>query len=136
MTASIVYEFVGRVLVYVGGPNTPDTHDWDEHIRVLRDHVAAHPDSRSFIWAGGARLSAIQRKQLAEVMPKKTRTSVVTSNMIDRGIVTALTWFVDGIKAFSPSQEDEALAHLDLRADEIAPVLEASARLRKQMSQR
>lgn len=134
MGASISYEFVGRVCVYVGGPNTPETEDWDEHIRALRDHVAAHPDSRSLIWANGARLSALQRKQLAEVMPKKTRTSVITSSVIDRGIVTALTWFVEGIKAFSPAQEKDALAHLDLREDELSPVVAASERLRKQMS--
>ncbi len=135
MAASILYEFVGRVLVYVGGSSTPETDDWDEHIRALREHVAAHPDSRSLVWAGGARLSAIQRKQLADVMPKKTRTSVITDSMIDRGIVTALTWFVDGIKAFSPSEEDEAVAHLDLRDEEIAPVMEAAARLRTQMAE-
>jgi hypothetical protein len=134
MERALLYEFVGRVMVYVGGARPPTDEEWDAYLHALRKHVEAHPDCRSIVWPGAAPISAVQRKQLAATLPKNARTAVLTDSMVDRGIVTALTWFVDGIKAFSLSREDEALAHLQLRKDEWSAVLEAGQRLRKQMA--
>jgi hypothetical protein len=132
--AALLCEFVGRVVVYVGGARSPTPAEWDAHIAALREHVASHPDSRSLVFASGVRLSPTQRKQLADVMPKSARSSVLTASTVDRGVVTALSWFVGGIKAFAPTDEDGAIAFLDLSASEIPPVKEASKRLRAKIS--
>jgi hypothetical protein len=134
MEPALLYEFVGRVMVYVGGRRPPTDAEWDGHLLALRQHVAVHSDWRCIVWPGAAPISPVHRKRLADVLPKNARTAVVTDNVVDRGIVTALAWFVDGIRAFSLSHQDQALAYLQLRPDETAPVLEASRRLRAQMA--
>jgi hypothetical protein len=134
MAIALLYEFVGRVLVYVGGPMPPEQGEWDEHLRALAAHAAQHPNMRSLVWTGGAHLPATQRKQLAEVMPKTARTAVLTRNTVDRGIVTALGWFISSIKAFSPSDEVGAVAYLELGPEEAASAFEVGQRLRKQMA--
>jgi hypothetical protein len=135
MERALLYEFVGRVMVYVGGARPPSDEEWGAYLVALRTHVGAHPDCPSIVWPGAAPISAVQRKQLTAALPKKARTAVLTDSMVDRGIVTALSWFVDGIKAFSLLREDEALAHLQLRKDEADAVLEAGRRLHQQMEE-
>jgi hypothetical protein len=136
MELALLYEFVGRVMVYVGGARPPSDEEWDAYLHALRKHVAAHPDCPSIVWPGPAPISAVQRRQLAQTLPRNARTAVLTESMVDRGIVTALSWFVDGIKAFSLSREDEAMAHMQLRKDEAGAVLEAGRRLRRQMARK
>jgi hypothetical protein len=136
MERVFLYEFVGRVMVYVGGARPPGDEQWDAYLNHLRRHVKAHPECPSIVWPGAAPISAVQRKQLADTMPKNGRTAVLSDSVVDRGIVTALSWFIDGIKAFPLFREDEALAHLQLKEDEAAAVLEAGRRLRSQMDRK
>jgi hypothetical protein len=133
MSEPFLCEFVGRVVVFVGGTRSPTQSEWDGHIEALRTHIAAHPDSRSCVWARGANLSPTQRKQLTDTLPKNARTAVLTSSLVDRGVVTAIAWFVDGVRAFSPESEPAAFAYLGLTRDEIDRVVETSRRLRAKM---
>jgi hypothetical protein len=133
MPIAYLNEFVGRVLVFVGGPVSPAQHEWDDHIRALEAHAAKHPDMRSLVWSGGANLPPAQRKQLTETMPKTARTAVLTKSPLDRGVVTALSWFLGGIKAFAPEDEAGAIAYLELDPEEARAALAVGRRLRRQM---
>jgi hypothetical protein len=84
----------------------------------------------SLIWSAGGGLSPRQRKQVSEVLPKASRTAVISASTVARAMVTALHWFGVSIRAFNPTQEAAALAYLELSADEAPPVLAVSKRLR------
>jgi hypothetical protein len=36
MERALLYEFVGRVMVYVGGARPPTDEEWDAHLQALR----------------------------------------------------------------------------------------------------
>jgi hypothetical protein len=133
MPPTFLYEFVGRVLVYVGCPVVPDATEWDDHIEALRAYCKAEPDLRGLIWGGGSKLTPTQRMQITETMPKGARIAVVTNSAVDRGMVVAIGWFVRGIRAFAPGHETEAIAHLDLMPSEAAIVRSVWLRLRAEM---
>ena len=46
---------------------------------------------------------------------KSVPVAVVTPSKMTRGVVTALSWFNDKIKAFQPAEFPQALKHLDLQ---------------------
>ena len=125
--------FVGHVMVYVGGPKRPSQGEWEEHIAALRAHAAAYPNMCSIIWPGAAGLTPRERGQVARTLPKGARTAVMTASALSRGVVTALSWFGLGIRAFALNQESEAVAHLGLSTDAAKRVLAAAKRLRAEM---
>jgi hypothetical protein len=50
-----------------------------------------------------------------------------------RGIVTAISWFNPGIKAFSTLQIPAALKYLDFPDDQHGPILAEIARLKQKL---
>jgi hypothetical protein len=133
MALAFLDEFVGRVLVFVGGPVTPGQAEWDEHIRALEAHAAKHANMRALVWSGGAKLPPAQRKQLTDAMPKTARTAVLTKSPVSRGVVTALSWFLGGIKAFAPEDEAGAVAYLELSPAEAEAAFAVARRLHRRM---
>jgi hypothetical protein len=133
MPPTFLAEFVGRVVVFVGSPVTPDATEWNDHMEALEAHRKGQPDLRALVWGGGLKLTPRQRMQISRTMPKGARIAVVATGAVDRGIVVAIGWFVHGIRAFAPGHETEAIAHLDVLPSEAATVRSVLWRMRAEM---
>jgi DNA-binding LacI/PurR family transcriptional regulator len=118
-------EMAGRTLVVVHGVTHPSDADWERYLDALRRNAAAI-DSQLIVTDGGSPTSA-QRKaslELASHWAQTPPTAVVTSSVLARGAVTALSWFMkDRIRAFPPDEFDEACAFIGASSE--APLLRA-----------
>jgi hypothetical protein len=64
------------------------------------------------------------------------RNAVVTDRTIVRGVVTAISWFSPGVRAFEPREFSEAFAFIGLRGAQITSVCEALKHLDQELSSR
>jgi len=106
---------VGHTLVVVHSVTHPNDTDWEVYLDALRRNVDVI-DSQLVVTDGGSPNSA-QRKaslELAAARWERTPpTAVVTSAMLARGAVTALSWFMkDRIRAFARAEFEEACAFI------------------------
>jgi hypothetical protein len=83
--------------------------------------------------ANGGGPNARQRKQLSATFPSDTPVSVIVRSPLDRGIATAVSWFVSRLKVFRPGEEQQAAQHLGLPADLEREVLATAERLRTEL---
>jgi hypothetical protein len=126
---TFAFEAVGRVMVYVGAGAPPSTAEWNAYIEAGKAHVRRHPNMCSLAVPGGAGPSTLQRKQMTEVVPASAKVAVIIGNPVERGVTTALSWFLPSLKAFAPGEEAAAFNYLELSAVERAGVVAALARL-------
>jgi hypothetical protein len=93
------------VYLLVHAPGIPADGDWSEFIREVTTTVLPG----IVVMAGNARLSPSQRADVQRwFLENGVRGSVVTDSALARGVVTALGWFKVKLKAFSPSDLDQA----------------------------
>lgn len=116
-------------------PDSTATYLWDieENVVIIRaqggqvdvpnfnrflDDVRRSPVNYFFAIASGvALLSAVQRRDSAEVLKQKgIKTFVVTDNALTRGIVTAVSWLGAEISSFSWKDFDKALKLMNASA--------------------
>jgi DNA-binding LacI/PurR family transcriptional regulator len=122
---------VGHTLVVVHGATHPSDDDWAIYLDALRrDGAAMH--AQLVVTEGGTPTSA-QRKaslELAQLWDQTPPTAVVTSSILARGAVTALSWFMkERIRAFAPAEFGDACLFIGAGSDETA-LREAVTRLR------
>jgi hypothetical protein len=91
--------------------------EWAEYVDGLAIVQQQHGRVRELVVnlsSGGP--NAAQRKYLTEHVDfRGVRTAVLTSNVVVRGMVTALAWLrLSTVRAFAPSEFDEAAAHLGI----------------------
>jgi len=119
------------VFVIVHSQNNPTDAEWDA---VLKDYSIYYNMFRGILvqTAGGAP-SAAQREQTTtfwkgKIVPK---TAILTSSVVVRAVVTALSWFLprQRIQAFKDTDLRGALRYLEAE-NEIASIEGALARLR------
>lgn len=123
---------VGHTLVVVHGVTHPSDTDWEIYLDALRRN-ADLIDSQLVVTEGGSPNSA-QRKTSLELASGKWErlppTAVVTSSVLARGAVTALSWIMkERIRAFSRAEFDEACSFIGA-ASQKAVLREVAARLR------
>jgi|SRR5690606_39048597 len=113
------WAFMGElVLVYHNMEADVPGARMDELLADMRSRPFTHVFAFGF---GGAKLSAMHRKQLVEITKDKQIVTIV-DNAITRGIVTALGWFGINVKSFSRKDIRKAIESLDvagLTPDEI-----------------
>jgi hypothetical protein len=129
---NIAVEVVGHTLVVVHGVTHPNDTDWEVYLDALRGHFDVI-DSQLVVTDGGSPNSA-QRKASLELAAgrweRTPATAVVTSAVLARGAVTALSWFMkDRIRAFSLAEFDEACAFIGASSEK-AVLREVATRLR------
>lgn len=131
---TFAYEMLGRVVVWVGSPtHSPANDQWDDYVAAVRKHVATFRDrSCSYVWSGGPGTgpSAPQRMRLAKVVGPNIKVAVLLGHPVERGIATAVSWFLRGMKIFAPNEVHAAAGHLELTDEEERLVLACVARLR------
>lgn len=110
------YRLAQRVHVAVHGPERPSDDEWGAYLDDIAAELA-RIDGLYVVTQGGD-LSSEQRRRSVEFWrqsAKQPRIAVVTSSRMVVRVSGALRWFMPSqIKAFLPSQTDEAFAYLAL----------------------
>jgi hypothetical protein len=121
---------VEHTLVVVHGVAHPSDDDWQIYLDALRQHLDAI-QGQLIVTDGGSPNSAQRRASLDLVAGKTTPpTAVVTSSVLVRGVVSALSWIMkDRIRAFPQGEFDEACAFIG-RSAESALLRDVATRLR------
>jgi hypothetical protein len=108
-----------RYMVTVHLFGTPPDDVFDACVQAHREH-----DIRGELvyTANDASLKPLQRKALIDYANSAPdyRAAVIISSALPRGVVTALSWFYKGLKAFRPDQADAACDFLGMSPEEKA----------------
>lgn len=110
---TLAYKFFKqRILILVHTKDNPSDPEWQEYLQAAktwRDKIEGF-----LVVTEGGGPNTLQRGELNETLDAErgSKTAVVTLNRIARGIVTALSWFNPGIKAFSTIHIPAALDYL------------------------
>ncbi|WP_181197792.1 STAS/SEC14 domain-containing protein [Enhygromyxa salina] len=102
----------------VHGPDDPDATDWEGYLGAARKILETYETPRVLVYTLGGGPSGTQRSMLNKINEGLSpRVAVMLESRMARGTVTALSWFNPSIKAFSLTEIDKALAHLELTGD-------------------
>lgn len=118
MRPTFHYRLAQRVHVAVHGPELPSDEEWSAYL----DDIGARLRNIDavYVLTHGGNLSGDQRRRSVEFWQrssKQPRIAVVTSSRLVVRVSGALRWFMPSqIKAFLPSQTEEAFAYLELDA--------------------
>jgi hypothetical protein len=116
-------------MLLVHAPEPPTDAEWDAYVDVLM----AQPFDGLVVWTDGVGPNAGQRKRLlARLGTREQLTAVITSSILARGIVTALSWVNVPIRAFSPNDVDAAIEFIGAGRDRDR-VLRAGVALRLEL---
>jgi hypothetical protein len=111
---SLAYKFFKqRILILVHTKDSPSDAEWGEYLQNAK-HWRDRIEGFLVVTEGGGP-NTLQRGEMNDVLEAEKRggkTAVVTLSRIARGIVTALSWFNPGIKAFSTIHIPAALDYL------------------------
>lgn len=129
---TLAYGKTGNCLVFVAGDNDYAEQEWAEYIRFVRKALGTDLIRRALVIAGDAVPTARQRQQLNELLSsvEDIRVAVLSGSVVGRGIVTALSWFNSGYRAFPPYALDEALRYLEFQGTMVNDVKQIVDRLR------
>jgi hypothetical protein len=118
-------------LVFISGDNDYNEQEWLDYIRFVKRSLG-DVIPRGLVIAGDAVPTARQRQQLNELLSavQNLKVAVLSGSVVGRGIVTALSWFNSGYRAFPPYALDEALRYLDLNGAVASEVKQLVDRLR------
>jgi hypothetical protein len=127
------------ILLFLHTEQAPSSAEWNETMTFLTGH-ARNNDLRRFrvlVLTDGGGPDLTMRGQLQEFF-KTTRQSpriaVVTTSVLSRGIVAAVSWFNPNVKAFPPSQFASALAHLEVASSSTPRLLREFAELQRELA--
>lgn len=102
-----------------GGRLTPDEKEWDAVAEAAAELPLTACSSSSTRAPG---MTAKQRKSVANTWQRRGETppvAIVTVRLVDRGVITALNWFLRGtMKGFAPNAVEDALDHVQLHGED------------------
>ena len=107
------------VLLFLHTARSPERAGWDQVMTLIRAYADTGDLRRLGIFAvtDGGGPDSVMRAEVMKFYEQRghsVKTAVVTTSVVGRGIVTAISWFNPYIRAVSPRHADEALAHLGL----------------------
>lgn len=116
MNQTLAYTFWRRQLVIlVHAKDAPTDPEWDTYCGDVRTWATSIRGILVISEGGGP--NSLQRGQMEVALDRERytgKTAVVTLSRVARGIVTAMSWFNPGIKAFSTIQIPNALDYLEI----------------------
>jgi hypothetical protein len=123
---------VGDLGIAVHGTEAPTDAEWHAMLETMRR--ADLKRFRGLIFTDGGAPNTAQRRRLtALVDAHPIHAAVVTASPVARGVVTALRWYIPGMKTFAPDRLPEALAYLRVSPAELKAVKATVARLRAEL---
>lgn len=135
MTRKLAYTFFKRrLLILVHTKDAPENDEWKEYVESARKW---RQEIQGFlVVSDGGGPNTMQRAELDEAIDIEHhpgKTAVVTISRIARGIVTAISWFSPGIKAFGTNQMSQAIEYLGTPPPEVEAVVVEVNRLKKSL---
>ncbi len=106
-------------MVLVHSPEPVADADWTAWVEMLHRES---PKAVLVVSPTGRGPDAKQRRQVAEYIEtsKATRTAVLSDSVAARVIVTGMSWFNSGIRAFRMNDIELAYVYLELAPDVVA----------------
>jgi hypothetical protein len=102
---------VGDLLVYEDTASAaPSALDWTAYLRALRPHLSKI--QRCLVTPSPGGLTPRQREEAREQLGAR-RMAVLTASLINRGVITSLSWFKVPLCAFPPGAYRPALIWLE-----------------------
>jgi hypothetical protein len=125
----MVQGFVGDLMILIHTSRPPSGAEWAEYIRALSAHDPTK--LRTLVFTDGGAPNSPQRKEVNDVLGgRASRGAIVSASAIVRGAVMALSWFNPLIRAFPPTELEDALRYLSVPAEELPVVWDEVRRLR------
>lgn len=121
---------VHGVIVVVHGKQQPADEEWNAFV----DLCAKHLNGRCLVDADAGPTPAQRSKLNERTKAGPLQTAVCSDSSIVRGLVTAFSWFNPKIKAFSKTDIDGALRHLDVPTTASGTVLTQLKKMRASLS--
>jgi hypothetical protein len=116
---SMAFVMMGRLSVVVHTAIPPTEQEWGAWLDAVRATPIGPEGIRNLVYSLGGGPSASQRGGAIDLMKDHPhRTAIITTSAVVRGIVTAVSWFLKGMKVYPPSQFDRAFEFLEVGQDE------------------
>ncbi len=114
LNPTIAYSVVDNVLLVCAGDDTPTDEEFGQMVKTIRDlHSSV---TGILVLAGTKRPTSNQRSEMTAVLKRRALgLALVSESRLARGAITAIGWFVQGVKSFRESEIQQAL--LFLKAD-------------------
>jgi hypothetical protein len=110
---NLVFQNMGSLLIAVYNENQPTDDDHRKATAVFRT-LDLEKVRFLGVTRGGAP-TASQRKDLTDILNgRELLAAIVTDARLVRGVVSALSWFNQRVRAFSMSEMDEAFKYLSI----------------------
>lgn len=124
---SIAISALPSVFVVVHNQRDPTDGEWTDFVRLST--MPERANRPTLVYSAGGRPTALQRKQLADAIPKRRvpPTVVLTENRLVQTVVRLMTWFNPDIRAFPIEDLDGALKYMGVAAHE-APLIREEIR--------
>jgi hypothetical protein len=133
---TLAFGKAGDCIVFVSGKEPLDNREWDAYARFLQVELVPGARTSCLIFTEGSGPTAAQRQLLNEVLAPvvhNAKAAVMTSSVLARGIVTAMSWIYPVYKAFSPTETDEAIHFLGLAQQATPEIKQLLHKLRMEL---
>jgi hypothetical protein len=130
--ADMVQAFVEDLMILAHTSRPPSAAEWAEYVAAVgsRDPTKL----RTLVFTDGGAPTSTQRKELNAVLGgRASRGAIVSASLMVRGAVSALGWFNPLIKAFAPTEVDDALQYLGVPPEQVPLVWGEVRRLREKL---
>jgi hypothetical protein len=114
---NMLWQLTDDILLCVGGNQEPTDREFAEYYEYCEKRWPPHL-SCTLVVTGDAGLNAKQRDAINKLIKTRKvppKVAIVTDSTMVRGVVTALSWFNSGTKAFPTGKLHEALAYLGVQ---------------------
>jgi hypothetical protein len=117
----------GSLIVWVGGDKEPTAAEWDPYVTVVarQSERALRTKKPLFVLvvADSGAPSAQQREQVVKAgVGAPSRTALLSSSPVARGVITVFSWFNFNMKAFAPKDVMKACAFIEIAAADVKSV--------------
>lgn len=117
MKKNFAFRLAYPLSVVVNGPNIPSDKEWDDYLDAFRGFDRPKlAGVRTLIYANGGP-DGRQRLKLNELLSgvrDQMKSAVLCHSASTRGIITAISWFNPGIRAFGANEFSQGCEHLEL----------------------
>ncbi len=116
---TLAYEYLEGCVVYVGGPLAPDPREWREYLREIAPRLEPDRVNPSLVFPGVRPPAPTLREEMRDITQGLSiRAAILTDSLAMRGVVTAVSWFTPGYRAFPAAALPAALSYLELKEPE------------------
>jgi len=112
---------LNNVVICVHNAGDPDPEEWLGFLRTIEELGVGK--AGVLVHSAGGRPSALQRKQLADlVQGRKQMTAVLADSALVRTVVRLIAWFNPAVQAFAESDLSGALRYLGVAPEHDAAI--------------